>query len=192
MRPSLVLVVSLLTTACSYSDHAFIEAESLTVTPCQDHQPRTFAPFRLEAELLRWFAAEGVGTLEARAGYRAATISDAIVVQFSDTDDIQRRVASDPSTAFTVDGDSIRLSLVLAETCPDSTQPLVGRAGTLTLSSFEPWKGGHIEGQGTADLYDSRAVARDPATPPLVRGARFEFSMKVRSGPPHEDFTDWP
>lgn len=179
-------------TACSYSDHAFLEADSLTVTPCRDHQPRTFAPYRLDAGLLRWFAAEGVGTLEARAGYRAATISDAVVVQFGDTEDVRRRLAADPSTVFAVDGSAIRLSLVLAETCPNATQPLVASAGTLTLSSFEPWRGGHIEGKGAVDLVDARQVADDPTAPPLVRGARVEFSMTVRSGPPHEDFTNWP
>ncbi len=177
---------------CSDSDHAFLEAETLTVTPCRDHQPRTFAPYRLDAGLLRWFAAEGVGTLEARAGYRAATISDALVVQFTDTGDVSRRLAADPSAVFAVDGSAIRLSLVPAETCPDATQPLVASAGVLTLSSFEPWKGGHIEGEGTVDLVDARAVAKDPAAPPLVRGARVGFSMTVRSGPPHEDFTKWP
>lgn len=187
-----LLLAAVAALGCSYSDHASIEADSLTVTPCRDDQPRTFAPYRLDAGLLRWFAAEGVGTLEARAGYRAATISDAIIVQFGDTEEVRRRLAADPSAAFAVDGSAVRLSLVLAETCPDATQPLVASAGTLTLSSFEPWKGGRIEGRGTVDLVDAREVAQDPAARPLVRGARVEFSMKVRSGPPHEDFTLWP
>lgn len=177
---------------CSYPDNAFLEAETLTVMPCRDRQPRTFAPFRLEAGLLRWFAAEGVGTLEARSGYRASTISDALVVQFEDTEGIRRRLAADPTDPFTVDNQKIRLSLVLAETCPDATQPIVASGGTLTLSSFEPWMGGHIEGEGHVDLVDGRALAKDPGTPPLVRRAQVKFSMKIRSGPPHEDFTNWP
>lgn len=185
-------IAAVVWTGCSYADQAFFEADTLTVTPCRDHEPRTYAPFRLEAPLLRWFAAEGVGTLEARSGYRAATISDAMVVQFADTEAIRRRLASDPKTSFAVGGDAIRLSLVLAETCPDATQPIVASSGTVTLSSFEPWKGGHIEGEGTVDLADSRALAKDPTAPLLVRGARFGFSMKVRAGPPHEDFTNWP
>ncbi len=192
VKDLLVAAAAVAWSGCSYSDHASLEADSLTVTPCRDHQPRTFAPYRLDAGLLRWFSAEGVGTLEARSGYRAATISDAFVVQFGDTEDVRRRVAEDPSTGFAVDGKAIRLSLVLAETCPNATQPLVASAGTLILSSFEPWKGGHIEGEGMVDLVDARQVADDPAAPPLVRGARVVFSMKVRSGPPHEDFTYWP
>ncbi len=191
-RPSGFLLAAVAMLGCSYADHASLEADSLTVTPCRDHQPRTFAPYRLDAGLLRWFAAEGVGTLEARTGYRAATLSDAMVVQFADTEDVRRRLTADPTTTFAVDGSAIRLSLVLAETCPDTTQPLVASAGALTLSSFEPWKGGHIEGRGTVDLTDARQAAGDPTASLLVRGARVEFSMKVRSGPPHEDFTNWP
>ncbi len=177
---------------CSYSDYAFLEADTLTVTPCRDHRPRTFAPFRFQAELLRWFAAEGVGTIEARAGYRAATISDALVIQFADTEEVMRLMASGPPVEVPVDGREVRLSLVLAERCPDTTMPLVASDGTLTLSSFEPWKGGHIEGEGVVDLVDARAAAGDLGTALRVRGARLAFSMKVRSGPPHEDFTNWP
>lgn len=190
-RFSLLPVATLLAIGCSYSDHASLEADHLTVNPCRNHKPRTFSPFRIDAGLLRWFAAEGVGTIEARAGYRAATLSDAMFIQFADTESIRRRLTTDPAAVFEVDGSLIRFSLVLAATCPDATQPLVAGRGTMTLKTFEPWKGGHIEGEGTVDLRDGR-VASDPDAQPLVQGARIAFSMRIRSGPPHEDFTNWP
>lgn len=177
--------------ACSYSDYAFLEAQSLTVMPCKDHGPRTFSPFRIYADLLRWFGAEGVGTIEARRGFRAATTSDAIIIQFADVEQILKGLAEDPDRYYEVDGKKIRVSLVLAETCPDATQPVVG-TGHLSFSVFEPWKGGHIAGGGKVSLYDARKEAEAAGSGLIVKDATLAFSMKVRSGPPHEEFTLWP
>jgi len=188
MRNRIVMAFCAASFACTTSDYGTLEAASLTVSPCEDHQPRTFAPFHFEANLMRWFAAEGVATIEMRTGYRAVTISDIAVLQFADTDDVRRRFLQDPATRFSVDGDAIRLSVVLSQTCPDATQPLVAVSGSLTFREFEPWKGGHIAGEGTVVLADARS---DRSAVLLAKDVRLAFSMKVRSGPPYEDFTNW-
>lgn len=186
-----LLVGALAAVACSTSDYSVLEAQTLTISPCEDGLPRTFSPFVFRADLLRWFSAENVGTIEMRAGYRPSVISDEAVLQMADLRAIVEARTSNPNQAFPLDGQALRLSLSLLETCPDQRQPIEARDGEITFTRFEPWKGGSIAGFGRFALYDRRSLEAGEKTP-LVKDVTFEFAMKVRSGPPYEDFTNWP
>lgn len=180
-----VLAIFLAQTACSPSDHAVLEAASLTVSPCDNDEDRTFAPFRLEANFLRWLQDDGVGQIEMRTGYRARTLSDTMVLQVLDLDTVSRRWAEDPEVSLPLDDTLLRLSVLLLSTCPDAAQAIVGRGGGVRFTKFDTSVGGHIAGTATFDLVDARP--KDAAV--MATGATLEFEFEVRRGAAYEDYT---
>lgn len=184
-----VLAVALLApmAACG-GDFATIDAPSLVLTPCEDGKPRTFNPFRFESDLLRWYGAGGSGQVEMRAGWKASTISDEAVLQFPDLDAVRAIVAAGGEVP--IDGRTARLSILLRATCPDASQAVVARNGSLTLSSLDTSTGGTIAGEGQFDLYDERALVQEGGpVEPLARGATLRFDMEVRRGTAYEGFS---
>ena len=185
---TVIFVFGFVVVACGPSDHALLQAASLTVSPCQDHDAKTFAPFKMNADLLRWIEDDGVGQIEMRGGYRAQTLSDTIVLQVLDVAEAERQFAASPGTAMPLDNKLFRLSLLLLESCPDATQTMVGASGDVTFTAFDTSVGGHIEGSGRFDLIDARNTD-DSTAVPVAAGATLEFDFKVRRGSVYEDYT---
>jgi hypothetical protein len=167
--------------ACTTDDFAILKASALEIAPCKDKKTMRFEPFVLEADLLRWFGSEDVGSIEMRHGYRASTLSDTIVLQFQDTSKVKVGETA-------LDGKEVRLSLALLDTCPDFRQPLVASNGKLELKKFSLGEGGEIEGSAVFDLYDEREVSNHSEALPKAAGVTLDFKMKIRNGYPYEEF----
>lgn len=168
--------------ACTTDDFARLEAKALEIAPCKEKKAILFEPFVFEADLLRWFGSENVGSIEMRRGYRAATLSDTIVLQFQDTSKVKLG-------ENVLDGKEIRLSLALLETCPDFRQPLVALNGKLVLERFSLGEGGEIQGNAVFDLYDEREVSYSSEAHPKATAVTLDFRMKIRNGYPYVEFT---
>lgn len=175
--------------ACGNEDLAVLKAASLTVNPCSDGEPRIFEPFRMEAGFLRWYEMDGIGFLEMQDGYQAATLSDAVYLQVSDTDELEGILAASPGASLELDGEFIRLSVVLAGTCPDTTQPMVAGPGRITFDEFDSRLDGRIAGSATFDLLDGRTLGEEEALV-LASDASLTFSLEVRRGPPYQEYTN--
>jgi len=188
----MVLATAVLTSgalACGNEDLAVLEAASLIVTPCEDGEARAFEPFRMEAVFLRWYEMDSMGFLEMRDGYQTATQSDAVYLQVSDTAKLVGLLAESPGASLELDGDFIRMSVMLAHTCPDSTQPIVAGPGRITFTKFDNRLGGRIAGNATFDLLDGR-TQDDGAATTLASDATLTFSLEVRRGPPYQEYTN--
>jgi len=169
-------------------DSALITAASLTLDPCKDGKPRTFEPFRFEADLLRWYGASGGGQVEMRRGWKASTMSDQAVLQFPDLDAVRARM--DAGEDVPIDGKVARMSIALRATCPGSGAALAARDGVMQVTSLDTSVGGRIAGAGTFDIWEERALAEPEGTvEPLARGATLRFDMEVRRGTAYEGFS---
>jgi hypothetical protein len=175
--------------ACEPGDAGILVGERLTVDPCRGDSPRTFAPVRFEFDRLAWVhPIPSTGSIEMRRGHRATTDSDLLLLQFADLEASVDAWAADPEAPLPLDGETIRLSLVLNARCPDQVQPLVARGGTLQLTAFAPRDGGRIAGQALFDLVDDRL--RDAAdAPPVGPGMTLDFEVSIHSGRPQDVFT---
>jgi hypothetical protein len=181
------MAAALIPCACSGSDHGSVTATSLTLTPCNGNEPATFAPFRLDASMLRWYDAGAGGGIELRAGFREPTSSDGATLLLANVASVRAHLRDDPVVPIPVDGKDVRVSLALRSTCPDGTQVVEGYDGSLTLMELDT--GGRIAGLARFDLWDRRE--RDSgAGAPLARDVSMEFDFEVREGLPYEDFSD--
>jgi len=158
----------------------------MTVTPCHGDDAKTFEPFRMDADLLRWLEDDNVGHIEMRAGYRAQTLSDTMVLQVLDIDEAERLFAANPGVPMPLDGELFRVSVLLLETCPDATQSMVGASGDVTFTAFDHSVGGRITGSARFDLVDARETGENAVV--LAAGATLEFDMKVRRGAIYDDY----
>jgi hypothetical protein len=170
LRPPLLLAMVLVaaTVACG-SESARLTGDWLVVDPCLDGAPRNFQPVKLSFDHLVWVRnSDANAFLEARRGWRDATHSDELVVQFLDLPAVRESFRTAPGTSLPFDG-IVRVTLALGESCPDSLQPLVALTGTLALDDFELGQGGRVSGTVRFDLRDLRADATaEPAGRNLV------------------------
>lgn len=179
------VTLAAMTVACAADDHATLDMVSLTLTPCDGRSARTFEPFHRDFPFVRSLRSDGQPPwiLEMIAGERAVTESDVLVLQFADVAAVRKALDASPDHTLPIDGTQVRLSLALLETCPDATQSLEARSGTLRLDRFDP--DGGAAGLATFDLADRRV----PGDPPLATGARFEFDVAVRDRSPYQPYT---
>jgi hypothetical protein len=175
--------------ACGSGDLGVLSGDRLTVDPCRGDASRTFAPVRFEFDRLAWVhPIPSTGSIEMRRGHRATTESDLLLLQFADLPGSLAAWEADREAPLPLDGDAIRLSLVLNARCPDQVQPLVARGGSVRMTAFSPRDGGRIAGQAVFDLVDDRL--RDAAgSPPAGSGMTLDFDLAVRSGRPQDVFT---
>jgi hypothetical protein len=183
----LLALAPVLAAGCVHDDSAVLEAARLVVSPCRGDEPRTFEPYRFEAGFLRWAAAKDMGRIEMRDGFYAGTRSDTVVLEFPDTGEVRSRLATDPAAPLPLDGNLVRIGVVLNETCPDATQSLRAGPGTLTLSTFDTDVDGEIAGVATFDLVDARPGADATV---VAKDASLRFSMTVRDYPPYQEFAN--
>ena len=189
MKGRSAVIVALLAAgvACARADTGLLAAPSLTMTPCTDDTPRTFAPFALDGKLLRWYHVGNTGQIVMRDSFEAATLNNAVVVQMNDFRAVLEQLASDPPLPLTIDGTDIRISLNLTQACPGATQDVEAENGTLQFSSLETGTEGRIIGSAKFDLIDRRA--RDAGKPATVaKDATLAFDFSVRRGRPWEEF----
>lgn len=171
--------------ACAPDDFARISADKFMVSPCQNHDEKTFSPFRWEADFLRWHGVDVGGQIEIRKGFRPTTYSDLVVLDISDVATVQK--AMKDAKPVTIGGKDIRLSISLQQTCPDFTQVITATNGEIMFESFDPSLGGKISGHGRFDLIDQRR--ENNAT--LATNVEFVFSMTVRKGFSYTEFASY-
>lgn len=178
-----------LSSACGIDDQAVLEVDSLLISPCSGDEDRLFAPFRFEADFLRWYEQGNIGFLEMRDGFRAATLSDAVYMHVSDVEELKRILDANPDATLELDGDFIRLTLILLDSCPDSTQTLLASHGRIRFEQFDNWLDGRIAGSASFDLIDGR-TAGETAIIPVATNANLTFELEVRRGPPYQEYTN--
>lgn len=174
--------------ACADDDTGRLTGDRLTISPCNDG-PRTFEPFRYDFDRLAWIQAiDDAGTLELRQGHRNPNESDLMVLQFTDLPATREAWTQAPDQPLALDDDGIRVSLLLNARCPDQTQPLVARTGTLYLDAFDTGDGGRLTGRAEFDLIDARDQD-NPDAEVAGSGMHLFFDLGVRRGAPHEVFS---
>lgn len=172
-------------------DHGFVEGDRLVVAACgDDGAERTFAPFRLEFTTFGIDPGEGPVYIRAQREGEPLTGGDGFVIVLEDGEAIRswRRTNPDAALPFGAPADAppddpalaARGALVLAETCPDSFQPLVAEGGQLFIESLGTENGDHVHVRFEGfDVRDTRAGA--------VVGTGFagELDFEVRTGKPY-------
>jgi hypothetical protein len=151
---------------------------TLTMAPCRDSTPRTFAPVDFTFDRVSWTRQGALATMQMRRGWRDPTASDLVVLQFSDVAAVKALWEASPDTPFAFDG-LARVALVLNQRCPDAVQPLEARSGTMELVGFDLAVGGFITGTARFDLVDTRAAAdAPPAGPDMVLDFHVDLTQK--------------
>jgi len=172
-------------------DYGFIEGERLVVAACgEDGGDRTFAPFRME--FTTFGVDPGAGPVYIRAQRRGAPLTggDGFVILLEDGAAVREWYGEQPGASLPFGRDAelpagepalgARGSLVLAETCPDSFQPLALEGGQLFVDELGTGSGEHVhlrfQGATVRDLRSGAAVGS---------GFTGELDFEVRTAKPY-------
>ncbi|MCA9521805.1 MAG: hypothetical protein KC609_12560 [Myxococcales bacterium] len=158
------------------------ESTSLTLERCDGEDPKTFAPFRLHANFFTLNVYENEAEIRIQDGGRDPGFSNFILLHIRDW----QYVSENFTAALPIDGQLIRGSLYLFESCPDSFQA-TSLQGTISFTKIGSSKNARVEGTLVVDVIDSRNTATIVAA-----GLSGDFKFRIAKGPPYETFTLWP
>lgn len=172
-------------------DHGYVEGDRLVVAACgEDGGERTFAPFRLEFTTFGIDPGEGPLYIRAQREGEPLTGGDGLLVTLEDGETVRawRRDNPDAALSFGLPPDAppgepslaARGALLLAETCPDSYQPLVLEGGQLFVeelgTEFRDRVRVRFEGASVRDMRADTVVGT---------GFAGELDFEVRTGKPY-------
>lgn len=158
------------------------EAASLTLDHCDGSDPKTFAPFRLKPNFFTLNVFENEAEMRIQEGGRDPGMSNFILLHVRDW----QYVADNATSALPIDGQLIRGSLYLFESCPNSFEA-TSLQGTITFRKLGTGKNDRVEGTLTVNVLDSRNTAQV-----VSAGLTGDFKFRIAKGPPYETFTLWP
>lgn len=191
-RPLPVLLALLLgagATGCG-DDHGFVVAEHLVVEDCgEDGGAREFAPFRLDLTTFGVDPGKGPLFIRAQREGEPLTGGDGFLVSLDDGDAFREWLRDHPNTPLSFGADAppgsgaptvVRGSLLLAQTCPDSYQPIEVAGGTIVFEEL-----GTENGDRVALRFDGTSL-RDLRTGAVVgTGFSGEMDFEVRTSRPY-------
>jgi hypothetical protein len=177
-----VAFLGLSASSCLEQGSGHVWGERLEVADCGD--VGVWEPFTMELTYLSALRAGDVVLLRVSDSSQLIEVTDSLTIYVPSYDDVQARIQADGVATFPIGSEGVSASLVLLNTCPSSTTPLLASTGTITFYQLGTVTGEVIKAEMSFELTDARSAE--------LIGLSFQASIdfEVRAGTPYESFSD--